>query len=75
MKRILVSKCQDIIQCNDEPFKAKNLTTEKIFKDLFEYHQIHFRNSGGVRDNNKIVSAIKPLTLTERGLHGMLAEE
>jgi hypothetical protein len=37
MRQTLVVKCQEIIQQNVQIFVARNLTTAKIFKDLFEY--------------------------------------
>ena len=37
MRQTLVSKCQDMITSSKHPFIEKNLTTAKIFKDLYEF--------------------------------------
>lgn len=61
MRQTLVVKCQEIIQQNVSTFVARNLTTTKIFKDLFEYQSQHQRNfklvqaqSNGEQPNNNI---------------------
>jgi hypothetical protein len=38
MKKTLIGKCQEIISNSSGPFKERNLTTAKIFKDLLEFH-------------------------------------
>ncbi|CDW77434.1 UNKNOWN [Stylonychia lemnae] len=61
MLDILIQKCQEIILANNYPFKEKNLTTSKIFKDLYDYHFMHL-NKGETQlpmssgdDNSKMM--------------------
>lgn len=41
MKKTLCDKCEQVIQVIDWPFKELNLTTNKIFSDLLQYHTQH----------------------------------
>eukprot|EP00347_Sterkiella_histriomuscorum_P014931 403358959 len=57
MQQTLLKKCQEIISTNFYPFKDKNLTTQKIFQDLYEYIYVHQRNKTTDNQNeNKIIT-------------------
>lgn len=41
MRHTLLSKCQEVINQAEAPFALYNLSTHKIFKDLYDYHLLH----------------------------------
>ena len=53
MRKTLLEKCEEVIDSMPWPFGKQNLTTEKIFNDLIQFHSE--QHSGGVGGLNQSI--------------------